>query len=194
MIQCRSARDIMAQGAFGQGAVAQNDLAAAQTHVASCAACRNYLARFARAIASSDVDEIPCAEVRSRFDAYSSSGGAGEGMAMVREHLARCAACAAAVTAWERIMALAGQGALAEPPRYPAFDLSFLPQQRVAELWTQVQAGVRRLSYEIPAALALLGEALFSPPPGLAVSYAAAQPARRGPRSKTQRQSGVALC
>ncbi len=83
-------------------------------------------------------------------------------------------------------MALVGQGALAEPPRYPTFDLSFLPQQRVVELWTQAQAGVRRLAFDIPAALALLGEALFSPPPGLAVSYAAAPAARRGPRSKAR--------
>jgi hypothetical protein len=155
-------------------------------HVASCAACRSYLARFARAIKSSDVDEIPCAEARSRFDAYSSSNGVGAGMAMVREHLARCAACAVQFTAWEHTMALAGQGALAEPPRYPAFDLSFLPQQRITEMWTQARQGVRRLAFEIPAALALLGEALFAPPPGLAVSYAAAPAARRAARSKTR--------
>ena len=183
-MECRSARQIMARGAFGLGA-GEQDLAAAQTHVASCAACRSYLARFARSIKSSDADEIPCAEARAHFDAFRSSGGIGEGMPIVREHLAHCAACAVQFNAWERTMALAGQGALAEPPRYPVFDLSFLPQQRVTELWTQVQAGVRRLAFEIPAAVALLGEALFSPPPGLAVAYATAPAARRSAHSKT---------
>lgn len=183
LIECQSAREILARGAFDQG-LAQSDLAEARAHVTGCAACHSSMARFVCAIESSDADEISCAEARSRLDVYRASGG--EGMAIVGAHLAHCTACAAQAASWERVMALAEQGALAEPPSYPAFDLSFLPQQSVVELWTQAQAGVRRLAFDIPAALALLGEALFSPPPGLAVSYAAAQSARRGPRSKAR--------
>jgi hypothetical protein len=88
--------------------------------------------------------------------------------------------------AWERIMALNARQALVEPPLYPTFDLSFLPQPApLVDIWKQARAGVRRLAYEIPAALLVAGGNLLAPPPGLALSFAAVQPARRGPRQKS---------
>jgi anti-sigma factor RsiW len=112
-------------------------------------------------------------------DAYRSSGGVDAGMEAVRSHLAHCPACAAEAAAWEHIASPDRKNALVEPPRYPVFDLSFLPQSQVVITWTQVRAQVRRLAYEIPAALALAGQTLISPPPGLAVSYATVQAPRR---------------
>jgi anti-sigma factor RsiW len=173
LTDCRSARDSLSKQAFDQAAPPDDELTAAQRHVAGCAACRSDLARLARAIRSSDPDEVSCAEVRARLDERGPVAGA----AVFNRHLQHCPSCAAEAAAWERILALRTQDALAEPPHYPTFDLSFLPQPSV--LWTQVRDGLRRLSFEIPAALALAGQALFTPPPGLAVSYATAQAARR---------------
>lgn len=176
MIGCRLAREILSMHALGAPEPAER-VAEAHDHMAGCAACRHYLARFGNAIASSDADEIPCSEVRSRLD-HDRAGG-GEGMGAVRAHIERCPACAAEAAAWERVTVLAAQHALAEPPRYPVFDLSFLPQVALADVWAQARAGVRRFAYDIQAALALAGQTLFSPPPGLAVSYATIQAPRR---------------
>ena len=179
---CRSARDIVTRPALGNGPVTERDLTEARAHIAGCAACRGHLARFSRAILSGAPDELPCAEVRLRLAADNPKRSVGDGANIVRRHLARCPACAAEAAAWERVTSPAGQGALAGPPRYPVFDLSFLRQPQVVDVWTQVRAQVRRLAYEIPAALALAGQALVSPPPGLAVSYATVQAARRAAR------------
>ncbi len=189
MIGCRSARDILGKQALGASEPPER-VAEAHGHVTGCRACQHYLARFGKAIASSDPDELPCAEVRLRLDRH--SAGAGNGMAAVRRHLERCPACAAEAAAWERIAALAGNHALAEPPRYPVFDLSFLPQVAVSHVWQEVSAGVRRFAYDIQAALALAGQALFAPPPGLAVSYATVQAPRRA-RGKPGKDSLVSL-
>ena len=174
MVTCRTVRDTLASQALNETGVA--DLDEVREHLAACPACQGYLKRFSQAIRSDDPDEIPCVEARARLDAHS-SGGATNDMAALHNHLSHCPACAAEVAAWERITNLAAQGALAEPPHYPLFDLSFL--SRPAQIWTHLRAGVQRLSYEIPAALVLLGKRLLSPPPGLAVSYATVQASRR---------------
>ena len=183
MTDCRFARDTLGRQALGVGKITDGDLTQAHTHIVACAACQDYLRRFSRAILSRDPGEIPCAEVRLQLDRYRTSGGVGAAMERVRDHLARCQACAAEAASWESITALAGQGALAEPARYPTFDLSFLPQQSI---WEQVRAGARRLSYEVPAALALAGKTLLTPQPGMAVSYAGAQAATRGAPSSAK--------
>jgi hypothetical protein len=159
-------------------------LGAARAHVAGCASCCAALARFGRAIASGDPDEIPCIEARLGL-------AAGVSSPRMARHLDVCPACAAEAAAWQHILAEQAAGALAEPPHYPVFDLSFLPQQGV--IWETVRRGVQRLAYEIPAALALAGKALLSPPPGLAISYAATTDRRRdGPAAPGE--GIVALC
>jgi hypothetical protein len=135
--------------------------------------------RFARSIASHDADEVPCAEARTRLDSHASGPE-------LHSHLRQCPACAEQAAAWQHIQALQAAGALAEPPRYPVFDLSFLPQPHIADVWTQVRAGLRRLSYDIPAAVALVGQTLLSPPAGLTVSYAHVQAARRAAHPKKE--------
>ncbi len=179
MTGCRSARETLSQQAFGDVAIAAAELAVAQRHIAACTACRGYLARFARAIGSSDPDEVTCAEVRARLGDDVGLAATPAAPDALGRHILHCSLCAAEQAAWQRVHALQAQGALAQPPRYPVFDLSFLPQQPVHELWASVRAGLRRLSYEIPAALALAGQTLLSPPQGLAVAYAPAQAARR---------------
>ena len=179
MIDCRCARDIVTRRALGEAVVA-DDVAAARSHVTGCAACRDYLGRFSRAIASRDPNEVSCAEVRVQLDSAWAKSDVSPGMERVHQHLAVCSACAAEAKTWQFITALEAQGALAEPPRYPVFDLSFLPHTETGEIWTTICQGVRRLAFEIPAALALAGKTLLSPPPGLAFSYASMQAARRG--------------
>jgi len=51
---------------------------------------------------------------------------------------------------------------------------------------------VRRFAYDIQATLALAGQSLFAPPPGLALSYATAQAPRRA-RSKAGKESLVSM-
>lgn len=191
MIGCRSARDVLSRHALGATETGER-VAIAHHHIAGCAACQHYLARFGDAIASSDPDELPCAEVRARLDRSHAGTVTGEAMAAVRAHLARCPACAAEAAAWEHITALAGQNALAEPPRYPVFDLSFLPQVTVGDVWVQVRAGVQRFAHDIQATLALAGQTLFAPPPGLAVAYATVSAPRRA-RGKAGKENLVSL-
>lgn len=179
MADCRSARYTLTRRWLEGRALDDRELAAAEQHVASCPACRSYLARFSRAIRSSDPDEISCAEARAQMDA-------GADAPLGQRHLARCAECSAELAAWQSVMALTEQGALAAPPRYPVFDVSFLPQAPALELWQDLRANVRRLAYEIPAALALAGRAVFSPPAGLHVSYASAPAARRARRQQAE--------
>ena len=140
MLNCQRARDIVARQALGDSADAENNLAGAQAHIAGCAACRDYLARFTRSILSSDPDEVTCAEVRAQIE-KNPAGDAGPGMTTVRAHLERCPECSAEVATWRRVMALSEQGALATPARYPVFDLSFLPQP--IDVWAQVRSTVR---------------------------------------------------
>ena len=179
MIGCRSARELLSTRTLARTASAAPELTEARRHVAACAACRGCLARFVRAIMSSDPDEVTCAEARARLDVLHPLSVAGEAPAALRRHVRSCPACATQMRAWQGVMALQEQGALVEPARYPDFDLSFLHHLAPAAVWTQVRNGLRRLSYDIPAALALAGRALLSPPPGLAVSYATVQAARR---------------
>lgn len=169
---CDDARDVLARSSLTAGASVE--LPAAYRHLAGCPACQDYLARFRRAILSLDPDEVTCAEVRASV-ARASAGHADR----VRRHLAVCPACAVEGMAWERLGHLQAQGALNEPPRYPTFDLSFLPQPQAAPIWQQIAGGVRRLGYEVPAALALTRRSLGSPLPGLTLSLAAAPALRR---------------
>ncbi len=183
-MDCDTARDILTRQAFAPDGVTDPQLAEAQAHIAACPACAAHLARFSQAILSPDQDEITCAESRARMDAYLTGRGVGEGMAAVTAHLAACRACAAEYAALQQTMGSVAQAALAPVPSYPTFDLSFLATP--TPIWQQVRAGVRRLSYEIPAALALIGKGLLTPPPGLALSYATVTAARRGTRTRQQ--------
>jgi hypothetical protein len=169
---CQETRDLLARRAFA--AAQPEDLSAAYRHVAACPACQDYLARFRRGILSFDADEVTCAEVRASAACLASGAAADR----VRRHLVVCPACAVESAAWERIGVLQAQGALSEPQRYPTFDLSFLPQ--VVPIWQQIAGGVRRLGYEIPAALTLAKRSLTSPLPGLTFSFAPAPARLRG--------------
>ena len=141
----------------------------AYRHVAGCPACQDYPGSVPAGYLSLDADEVTCVEVRASAvrQVYRLNAD------RVRRHLVVCPACAVEERWLGADRRNCRSGRLVEPPRYPTFDLSFLPQPQSVRIWQQISAGVvRRLGYEIPAALALPGRSLASPLPGLTLSLA----------------------
>lgn len=188
---CESAREILSREGLEAGSSGEKDVAAAREHVRACGLCNVAARRFSEAVLQPAGEPITCAEARTRITEQWAGAIGDAGLASLRSHLAGCASCAAEYAAVEQTLALAEQGALPEPPRYPVFDLSFLPQWQPGHLWLPVRAGARRLGYELPAALALLGKTLLSPPSNLALSYANSTAARRS--ASRQRETLVSL-
>jgi anti-sigma factor RsiW len=172
-MNCFEARKILTQDAVGQAPSAPYDLTAAQAHVAACPACTERFASLGRAVLSPQAEALSCAECRAWLPDAADNALTGNLASLVAAHLTECPACAAEHAALLATLRLARAGALPEPPRYPAFDLSFLPTP--AALWTQVRAHLRRLSVEVPAALLWQARQLAVPPPGLRLSYASAR-------------------
>ena len=130
LLTCSHARDLVTRQALGLDALAEH-LRAARAHIATCAACRDYLVRFGRAILSG-ADELTCAEVRACLDA---SVGIKDEHMMVHDHLARCPACALEADVWESISVLQGMRIAldvseAEKARWVAVTLRTLPADR----------------------------------------------------------------
>lgn len=171
-MDCFEARKILTQDVLGQAPGAPYDLTAAQAHVAGCPVCRERFASLGRAVLSSQAEALSCAECRAWLPDAADDALTGNLASLVTTHLAECPACAAEHAALRATLRLARANALPEPPRYPAFALSFLPSP--AALWTQVRAHLRRLTMEVPAALLWQARQLVAPPPGLKLSYAPA--------------------
>jgi anti-sigma factor RsiW len=189
-MDCFEARKILTQDVLGQAPSAPYDLTAAQAHVAGCPACAERFAALGRAVLSPQAEALSCAECRAWLPDAADGALAGNLASLVTTHLAECPACAAEHAALRATLRLARANALPEPPRYPAFDLSFLPSP--AALWTQVRAHLRRLTMEVPAALLWQARQLVAPPPGLRLSYAPARVRGEGeaPSRLTPRNGG----
>ncbi len=172
-MDCFEARKILTNDALSPVRRAPYDLTAAQAHVAGCPACAERFASLGRAVLSSQAEPLSCAACRAWLPDAVDGALAGNLASLVAAHLAECPTCAAEHAALLATLRLARAGALPEPPRQPAFDLSFLPSP--AALWTQVRAHLRRLSVEVPAALLWPARQLAAPPPGLKLSYAPAR-------------------
>jgi anti-sigma factor RsiW len=172
-MDCYEARKILTADVLGQAPSAPYDLTAAQAHVAGCPACAERFASLSRAVLSTQAEALSCAECRAWLPGAADEAVTGNLASLVTTHLAECPACAAEHAALRATLRLARANALPEPPRYPAFDLSFLPSP--AALWTQVRAHLRRLTMEVPAALLWPARQLVAPPPGLKLSYALAR-------------------
>ena len=172
-MNCLEARQVLTSASLRQAPSAPYDLTAAQAHVAACPACAERFAALGRAVLSPQAEALSCAECRAWLADAADNALTGNLAALLVTHLAECPACAAEHAALLATLRLARASALPEPPRQPAFDLSFLPAPAV--LWTQVRAHLRRLSVEVPAALLWQARQLAAPPPGLKLSYAPAR-------------------
>lgn len=195
-MNCHEALLLLTAAAYGQR---NTDLTAADAHLKDCPACAYRFHRLIRAARSDDPDDLPCAEARAWLQAIvegqverpgSSSGPAlspeRPEMRRAQLHLATCPACAAEARALQAVWQAANAGQLATPARTPAFDLSFLPRPstelgpKPSRLWQEVQAGWRRLTVELPAAVLWGVERLVAPPPGLSLAYATTTARQRG--------------
>ena len=102
------------------------------THLTNCPACQDKVRFLLRALAVGGEDELRCAACLSGLPALvlaQITGEADNSQAPTARHLAICPPCAVThrelLTLTEPIYA----SELAEPPYYPAPDLSFLPRQ-----------------------------------------------------------------
>jgi len=163
----------------------RSEIAEELAHFRTCPACRGRARHLVRLLASeaADEDDLICQGCDDLLPGYLTAEALGDADApawdRVVRHLAACPRCAAAYASLAGLAALAHGASAAEPPSYPAPDLSFLRSRgpaipgtaampaaagplaaarsgeaplRGAEagLWQQATQGVHRLAAAIP--------------------------------------------